>query len=207
MNVLSVDLERLSNMIRSVLSLLLAVALTAASQPGLAGENPRVRLVTNLGAIILELQPDEAPRTVENFITYVQDGFYDGTVFHRVIGDFMIQGGGFTPDMEQKRTNPSIPNESKNGLANERGTIAMARTSAPHSATSQFFINVVDNDSLNFGARGADSWGYAVFGRVVGGMDVVDKIRTVRTARRGPYGDVPTTPVVIESARLEIPSE
>ncbi len=119
----------------------------------------------------------------------------------------MIQGGGFTPDMEQKRTNPSIPNESKNGLANERGTIAMARTSAPHSATSQFFINVVDNDSLNFGARGADSWGYAVFGRVVGGMDVVDKIRTVRTARRGPYGDVPTTPVVIESARLEISSE
>jgi len=168
-----------------------------------AADTVRVRLATNLGAIVLELDRGRAPITVANFLTYVEDGFYDGTIFHRVLGDFVIQGGGFTEEMRQKRTNSPVRNESDNGLSNERGTVAMARTQDPHSATSQFFINVVDNPMLDHGAQGEGAWGYAVFGRVVGGMDVVDEIRTVPTGRHGMFQDVPQSPVIIESAHVE----
>ena len=162
---------------------------------------PRVHLETNLGTIVLELNPDKAPETVENFLQYVKDKHYDGTVFHRVIGNFMIQGGGFKADMQQKSTRPPIALESRNGLKNDRGTIAMARTNVPDSATAQFFINVVDNAMLN--APNPDGHGYAVFGKVVSGMDVVDKIRSVPTGPRGGHRDVPNTPVTIRQATLE----
>ena len=140
---------------------------------------------------------------MKNFLAYADKGHYNGTIFHRVISNFMIQGGGMTPDMREKATRPPIPLESRNGLSNVRGTIAMARTSAPHSATSQFFINVRDNDSSLDASSAADGQGYAVFGRVVSGMDVVDKIRRVDTTNRGPYGDVPVKPVVIQKATIE----
>lgn len=162
---------------------------------------PRVRLATSQGDVVLELDPSKAPKTVENFLKYVEDKHYDGLVFHRVIDGFMIQGGGFTPDMQQKPTRPPIPLESRNGLKNERGTIAMARTAVPDSATSQFFINVVDNRMLDF--PNPDGNGYAVFGKVVQGMDVVDKIRAVATTNRGPHQNVPATAVVITRATLE----
>jgi peptidyl-prolyl cis-trans isomerase A (cyclophilin A) len=160
----------------------------------------RVKLSTSLGDIVLELNAEKAPKTVENFLQYVKDGHYDGLVFHRVISSFMIQGGGFSADMQQKATRAPIALEATNGLKNERGTIAMARTNNPNSATSQFFINVVDNAMLN--ATGPDN-GYAVFGKVTAGMDVVDKIRAVPTGARGPFRDVPTTPVTILKASLE----
>lgn len=163
-----------------------------------------MRLETSMGTIVLALEPERAPETVENFLRYAREGFYDGTIFHRVIDGFMIQGGGFTADYRRKETQAPIANESENGLDNARGTIAMARTSDPHSATSQFFINVADNDFLNYGAQSAGSWGYAVFGRVVEGMDVVDRIRQVPTGRGGPFPkDVPQNPVVIERALVE----
>jgi peptidyl-prolyl cis-trans isomerase A (cyclophilin A) len=162
---------------------------------------PRVRLSTSLGDVVVELDPVKAPRTVENFIKYVEDKHYDGLVFHRVIESFMIQGGGFTPDMQQKATRGPIALESRNGLKNERGTIAMARTGVPDSATSQFFINVVNNAMLDFPQP--DGNGYAVFGRVVQGMDVVDKIRVVPTTNRGPHQNVPATPVIITKATVE----
>lgn len=166
-----------------------------------AQAQPRVRLTTTLGDITLELYPDKAPRSVENFIEYVKDGFYDGTVFHRVIEGFMIQGGGFTRDLTQKQTRAPIPIESKNGLSNLRGTLAMARTADPDSASSQFFINVVDNPRLDYASDASP--GYAVFGKVIDGMDTVDKIRAVETGAQGPFrGDVPVTPVVIEKAEL-----
>lgn len=168
----------------------------AQSQP------PRVTLQTSLGAIVLELDPQRAPQTVENFLQYVRDGHYDGTIFHRVIADFMIQGGGFTADMRQKPTREPIALESRNGLSNLRGTVAMARTSAPHSATAQFFINVKDNAFLDQ-AQARDGHGYAVFGRVVSGMDVVDRIRVVPTTRHGLHADVPAQPVTILKATLE----
>lgn len=165
----------------------------------------RVKLETNRGAIVLELYEEKAPKTVENFLQYVQDGFYEGTIFHRVIDGFMIQGGGFTEAFQQKPTRKPIPNEADNGLENVRGSIAMARTSDPHSATSQFFINVADNDFLNH--PGQDGWGYAVFGRVVEGMDVVDEIRQIPTGSGGPFPrDVPQSPVIIEKATI-IPEE
>ena len=164
--------------------------------------NPQVELKTGMGSIVLELDAAKAPKTVENFLQYVRDGFYDGTIFHRVIGNFMIQGGGMTPDMRKKPTRAPIQNEANNGLKNTRGSIAMARTADPHSASAQFFINVADNDFLNHRAPSSQGWGYCVFGRVVAGMDVVDKIRGVKTGRRGPHGDVPLQPVVIETARL-----
>jgi peptidyl-prolyl cis-trans isomerase A (cyclophilin A) len=160
----------------------------------------QVVLETSQGRIVVELQADKAPKTVANFLQYVRDGFYDGTVFHRVIGTFMIQGGGFTPEGVQKPTRAPIPIESQNGLKNVRGSIAMARTSDPNSATAQFFINVVDNPMLDFPRP--DGAGYAVFGRVVEGLDVVDRIRAVPTGVRGGMGDVPVTAVVIKSARL-----
>lgn len=164
--------------------------------------NPRVLLSTSLGDVSVELDPGNAPVTTQNFLDYVRSGFYDGTIFHRVIPGFMIQGGGFTAEMRQKPTECSITNEATNGLKNDRGTIAMARTSDPHSATSQFFINLVDNSFLNHTGETPQGWGYAVFGRVVEGMDVVDSIAKVRTGTRGPHADVPLEPVVINHATV-----
>ncbi len=158
----------------------------------------KVKLVTTMGDIVIELDAAKAPKSVDNFVQYVKAGHYDGTIFHRVIGNFMIQGGGMTADMKQKATRPPIALESRNGLVNVRGTVAMARTNDPNSASAQFFINVKDNDFLD-AANARDGNGYAVFGKVVSGMDVVDKIKAVPT---GP-GDVPVTPVVIKSATLE----
>jgi len=172
----------------------------AAADAGAQAAAPRVVLSTSEGDITLELNPAKAPKSVENFLAYVKGGHYDGTIFHRVIDGFMIQGGGFTPDMKQKPTRAPIPLESKNGLKNERGTIAMARTSVPDSATSQFFINVVDNPRLDY--PNPDGNGYAVFGKVVAGMDVVDKIRTVPTTSVGGHQNVPAKPVLIRSARI-----
>lgn len=169
---------------------------TAAGQQAAAA--PRVKLATTLGDIVLELDPAKAPRTVDNFLQYVRDHQYDGTVFHRVIDGFMIQGGGFTPELREKPTRPPIALETSGGLRNERGTVAMARTSNPNSATAQFFINVKANPNLD--APRPDGHGYAVFGKVVEGMPVVDKIRAVATGSRGGQQDVPTTPVVIQSA-------
>jgi peptidyl-prolyl cis-trans isomerase A (cyclophilin A) len=163
------------------------------------GGNPVVIMSTSKGAIKIELFKDKAPITVENFLSYVNDGFYDGTIFHRVIPNFMIQGGGFTPGFTQKPTKPPIKNEAANGLKNERGTLAMARTQVVDSATSQFFINLVDNSFLDNGAR---DYGYAVFGRVIDGMDVVDEIAGVETGNRGMYGDVPQEDVVITSVKV-----
>ena len=178
----------------AVLSLLVSFNLSAA--------NLQVELKTNMGRITLELYPDKAPQTVENFLQYVRDGFYNGTVFHRVIPNFMIQGGGFTTDFVQKKTRASIRNEAANGLTNALGTVAMARTSDPHSATAQFFINIADNDFLNFTAPTQQGYGYCVFGKVIRGMDVVDKIAGIATGNRPPHSDVPLQPVIIERASI-----
>lgn len=179
--------------------------LAAGAFPGLAlaqnADATRVRLNTSQGDIVLELDAAKAPKTVENFVQYVKDKHYDGTVFHRVIDGFMIQGGGFTADMAQKPTRAPVPLEAANGLKNDRGTIAMARTSNPHSATAQFFINVADNASLN--APKPDGYGYTVFGKVVSGMDVVDKIKAVPVGNKGMHQNVPVTPVTILKATLE----
>ena len=161
-----------------------------------------VKFTTNYGVFTLELFADKAPKTVENFLNYVQSGFYDGTIFHRVIGNFMIQGGGFTDKMEQKKTNAPIENEAANGVANKRGTIAMARTNDPHSATAQFFINVVDNDFLNFQAPRGNGWGYCVFGEVKDGMDVIDSIKSVKTGNHGFHQNVPIDAVIIEKVEV-----
>ncbi|GAA2246482.1 MULTISPECIES: peptidylprolyl isomerase [Kitasatospora] len=161
-----------------------------------------VRLTTNFGDIDIELDAAKAPKSVENFLSYVRSGHYDGTIFHRVIAGFMIQGGGFTEGMSQKPTQAPIQNEADNGLTNVRYSIAMARTSDPHSATAQFFINVADNDFLNFKAKNTQGWGYTVFGKAVAGTDVVDKIAGVRTGSRGGHGDVPAEPIVIEKAEV-----
>ena len=166
-------------------------------------DNPTVLLETTSGDILIELFPDKAPKTVANFLAYVEAGHYNGTIFHRVIKNFMIQGGGFAPGMDQKPTQAPIENEAANGLKNKRGSIAMARTNDPHSATAQFFINVVDNDFLDFKAPSGQGWGYCVFGEVVEGMDVVDKIRAVRTGSAGMHRDVPAEPVLIKKASLE----
>ena len=159
-----------------------------------------VTFKTNHGDITLELYADKAPKTVENFLSYVKDGFYDNTIFHRVLDGFMIQGGGMTPDMEQKDTKAPIENEANNGVANEAGTIAMARTNDPHSATAQFFINVKDNDFLNFSSESMNGWGYCAFGKVTEGMDVVEKIKNVKTGNYGYHQDVPVEAVIIEKA-------
>lgn len=161
-----------------------------------------IHMKTSYGTIVLELEPEKAPITTENFLTYVKEGFYDGTIFHRVIDDFMIQGGGFAPGMNQKPTHPPIQNEAMNSLRNARGTIAMARTLDPHSATSQFFINVADNDFLNYTASTADGWGYCVFGHVVEGVNVIDQIKGVPTTTRFGFKDVPLTDVVIEKVEI-----
>ncbi|HJV85795.1 MAG TPA: peptidylprolyl isomerase [Noviherbaspirillum sp.] len=159
-----------------------------------------VILTTNYGKIKLELDAEKAPKTVENFLSYVKSGHYDGTIFHRVIDGFMIQGGGFEPGMKQKPTNEPIENEAKNGLKNEPYSIAMARTSAPHSASAQFFINVKNNSFLDY--PGQDGWGYCVFGKVTEGTDVVDKIKSVKTTRTGMHSDIPVENVVIEKAEI-----
>ncbi|MBN1885878.1 MAG: peptidyl-prolyl cis-trans isomerase [Candidatus Krumholzibacteriota bacterium] len=158
-----------------------------------------VLVKTNLGEFVIELFPAKAPVSVKNFINYVDKKFYDGTIFHRVIPTFMVQGGGFTEDMVKKATGAPIQNEANNGLSNEKYTIAMARTGEPHSATCQFFINVKDNASLDFTAETARGWGYAVFGRVVSGTDTIDKIRDVKTTTKGQYQNVPVKPVIIRS--------
>ncbi len=161
-----------------------------------------VKLSTNLGTITLDLDAERAPETVKNFLQYVQDGHYDNTVFHRVIDGFMIQGGGFEPGMRQKKTRTPVTNEANNGLKNDRGTVAMARTGDPHSASAQFFINIADNAFLNHTSPTTQGWGYCVFGRVTEGMDVVEKIKAVRTGSKGMHKDVPVEDVVIERAEV-----
>ncbi|WBY04060.1 peptidylprolyl isomerase [Ramlibacter tataouinensis] len=165
-----------------------------------AQQAPRVKFSTSAGDFVVEVYPDKVPKTADNFLQYVRDGHYDGTIFHRVMDGFMIQGGGFTPDMQQKPTRAAIPLETRPELKNDRGMLAMARTGNPNSATAQFFINVVDNKGLN--APMPDGYGYAVFGKVVSGMDVVDKIKGVATGNRNGHQNVPATPVVIKSAAI-----
>ena len=188
---------------RRTLTRLAAGAATAAALlaalPAQAAD-PQVKFVTSAGDFVIELYPDKAPKTVENFLQYVKDKHYDGTIFHRVIDGFMIQGGGFTADMVQKPTRPPIPLEADNGLKNDLYTVAMARTGNPDSATAQFFINVKNNDMLN--APNPDGHGYAVFGKVVSGTETVDKIKAVPTGNRGIYQNVPLTPVIIKSATV-----
>lgn len=183
----------------AAVTLTLSMANAAVAAPA-AGDTPHVTLKTNLGSIVLELYPEKAPESVANFLRYVKSGQYNGTVFHRVIEGFMIQGGGFDQDMREKPTAAPIKNEAKNGLRNTVYTVAMARTSDPHSATAQFFINTANNSALDYPSR--DGWGYAVFGKVIDGTAVVDKIKQVKTGNKGMYQDVPLTPVVIESATL-----
>jgi cyclophilin family peptidyl-prolyl cis-trans isomerase len=185
---------------RQFMHLAAAASLFGAVHVSQAADQPQVALKTNMGEIVLELYPEKAPKSVANFLQYVKNGHYNGTVFHRVIDNFMIQGGGFDQDMKQKPTAAPIENEAKNGLKNEALTVAMARTGDPHSATAQFFINVRDNDFLNY--PGQDGWGYTVFGKIVKGADVVDKIRTVKTGTKGMHQNVPLQPVVIQSATL-----
>ena len=180
--------------------LVLCVALTAGATDK-PGDNPKVVLETTKGKIVIELHLQRAPETVVNFLSYVDARFYDGTIFHRVIPNFMIQGGGFTADMARKPGKGPIKNEADKGLKNERGTIAMARTGEPHSATAQFFINTVNNDFLNHKNKTQQGWGYAAFGRVIKGMEVVDAISAVKTSRYKQYRDVPVEAVVITSAR------
>ena len=179
-----------------------ALALALPLCVSLAAQAQKVKLETSAGDIVIELDATKAPKTVENFVGYVKAGHYNSTIFHRVIPSFMIQGGGMTADMKEKPTRAPIPLESKNGLGNVRGSVAMARTSDPNSATSQFFINVENNDRLD-AANARDGNGYAVFGKVISGMDVVDKIRAVPTGNKGPHGDVPTSPITINKATLE----
>jgi cyclophilin family peptidyl-prolyl cis-trans isomerase len=180
-----------------LLSLTFGVAMSSAN----ATSDPRVQLETSMGNIVLALDAEKAPKTVQNFLQYVKEGHYDGVVFHRVIPNFMIQGGGYDEKMKERSTRTSIQNEAQNGLKNVRGSVAMARTSAPHSASAQFFINHADNGFLDY--PGQDGWGYAVFGKVIEGMDVVDKIAATPTGNAAPFGrDVPITPVVIKKATL-----
>ena len=188
-----------NTLVASMLATLTSVAILsmAADDAAAASPNPKVLMKTSLGEIVIELYPEKAPKSVENFLKYVDDGFYNGLIFHRVIGNFMIQGGGFDKDMKQKTPRGPIPLESRNGLKNDVGTLAMARTSVPDSATAQFFINTANNASLNH--PNPDGNGYAVFGKVVKGMETVEKIAKVKTGRSGPHGDVPAEPVMIES--------
>jgi cyclophilin family peptidyl-prolyl cis-trans isomerase len=173
------------------------------SGPLSAQGNPQAMIHTSMGDIQLELYADKAPISVENFINYARSGFYDGTIFHRVIGGFMIQGGGFTSDMQKKDVSEPIQNEAGNGVSNMRGTVSMARTNDPHSATAQFFVNVQNNTNLDFsGGTNSRNWGYAVFGRVISGMEVVDEIRFVATETQGRFSDVPVEPVTIDSVEI-----
>ncbi len=184
-----------------MIRLLVLLCALLAAQPALSA-NPKVELKTSMGSVVIELYPENAPKTVENFLQYVKDGFYDGTIFHRVMPGFMAQGGGFTRNMQEKKTRPAIRNEAGNGLRNAIGTVAMARTRDPHSATAQFFINVAENDFLDFKSPDEAGHGYAVFGRVAAGMDVVERMVKVPTTTVGPHQNVPRQPIIIESARL-----
>ena len=185
---------------KKFVSVLLTMGAFLSTNAEVAGaENPRVILETSEGKIVLELYMEKTPETVQNFLGYIDSEFYSGTIFHRVIPNFMIQGGGFATDMKKKSTRAPIRNEADKGLKNDRGTIAMARTNDPHSATAQFFINTAKNDFLNFKNKTEQGWGYAVFGKVVEGMDTVDAISAVKTTSRGQYRDVPVKPVVIKS--------
>ena len=189
------------------IALTLVLSLTLFTT-GFAAEAPKVKMETSMGDIVLVLNPDKAPKTVENFLSYVNSGFYSDTIFHRVISNFMIQGGGFTQDFSRKDTNKPTKNEADNGLKNMNGTIAMARTMDPHSASTQFFINVKDNDFLNHTSKSPRGWGYTVFGKVIKGMDVVNKIRQSETGSGGPFpSDVPQTPVIIKSMTLLNPAQ
>ncbi len=183
-----------------VIACLLVAALLLPGAAQAKKESPVVELHTNKGLIVVELNAEKAPKTTANFLQYVKEGFYDGTIFHRVIPNFMIQGGGMTAKMQEKPTREPIENEADNGLANDKYTIAMARTNAPHSASSQFFINVKDNAFLNYKSKTPSGWGYCVFGKVIGGMSVVDAIAKEPTKTVYPHEDVPVTPVVIEKA-------
>ena len=183
-------------------SVLFVFSIILMTTSNVQAETTTVKMQTSKGTIVLELDAGKAPATVENFLTYAREGFYDGTIFHRVISNFMIQGGGFTEDMAQKPTHDPIRNEANNGLSNDTGTIAMARTNDPHSATAQFFINVQDNGFLNFTGENVRGWGYAVFGKVTEGMDVVNAIRNVATGNRGSFQDVPEETVTIEKVSI-----
>ena len=198
--------ERYMRATKLVVFAIMAAAITLTFMAGgaslAARSNPVVKIQTSMGDIEVELYPDKAPKTVENFLAYVNKGFYNGTVFHRVINGFMVQGGGLNDKMQLKATDAPIENEADNGLTNDEYTLAMARTMDPNSATAQFFINVTDNDFLNFKSKDAQGWGYAVFGKVIKGMDVVDKIKAVETTTKGMHQDVPVTPVVIEKAEV-----
>jgi len=191
---------------RYFLSMLVTIVLGSAicganaADSVIVRDNPKVTLKTNMGNIVVELEPHKAPKTVENFLTYVKEGHYKGTIFHRVIDNFMIQGGGFDQKMVELPTHDPIENEAANGLKNVRYSIAMARRGDPHSATAQFFINVADNTMLDYPSR--DGWGYCVFGKVVSGTEVVDKIKLVRTGNQGVYQNVPLEPVIIESVTI-----
>lgn len=185
-------------LLATLLPLLASAALTLSL--GARADTPHVTLKTNMGSIVLELYPDKAPKSVANFLQYVKNGQYNGTIFHRVIEGFMIQGGGFDQDMHEKPTGAPIENEAKNGLKNSTYSLAMARTQAPHSATAQFFINTANNTALDYPSR--DGWGYAVFGKVIDGKAIIDQIKQVKTGNRGMYQDVPLTPVIIEAATL-----
>jgi peptidyl-prolyl cis-trans isomerase B (cyclophilin B) len=192
------------NIVKTLLALLLVglcvLPAYAASTPAHKGKVSMVKLHTNHGVITIKLDAEKAPNTVANFLEYVNSGFYNNTVFHRVINGFMIQGGGFEPGMKQKETNAPIKNEANNGLSNETYTVAMARTSDPHSATAQFFINIKDNSFLDFKAENSQGWGYCVFGKVVEGMEVVDEIKKVKTGNSGFHQDVPVEDVIITQA-------
>ena len=188
--------------VRGMSAALVALAMGVSTTSTQADEPPRVTFETSLGSFVLELDREGAPETVANFLAYVRDGFYDGAIFHRVIAGFMIQGGGFTEEFRQLQTRAPVRNEADRGGRNDRGTIAMARTSDPHSATAQFFINVADNDFLNHKAPTPQGWGYTAFGRVVEGMETVDRIAAVETGSRGPFNDVPKEAVVIRGVRI-----
>jgi len=200
-------------MMRSVVKVLFLSAVVCLTLPSCSGATnpepkggPVVLVSTSMGDIKIALYEKEAPETVKNFLSYVNDKFYDGTIFHRVIGGFMIQGGGFTPEMQQKSTKGPVKNEAANGLKNEVGTIAMARTQDPHSATAQFFINAKNNDFLDYQNDSVQGAGYCVFGKVIEGIDVVQKIERVQTGRKGMHSDVPTEPVVIKSITVVAPA-
>ena len=189
--------------LRSIACSVISLAILLVTTVAAAQSNPVVVIETSLGNITVELYQDEAPISVENFLTYVRDDFYAGTIFHRVIKGFMVQGGGMTEDMVRKATNPPIKNEATNGLRNERGTLAMARTAAVDSATAQFFINVANNRALNHESETQAEYGYAVFGKVIDGMDHVGEIENTPTTTAGPYRDVPSTPVIIKSIQFK----
>ena len=183
--------------------IILSLSLLTLSLSVSAGNNPTVRMVTNKGNIEIVLNKEKAPKSVDNFLKYTKNNYYNGTIFHRIIKGFMIQGGGFTKDLERKQANMAIKNEADNGLKNDRGTIAMARTNMPHSATAQFFINTANNNSLNHTGKSMRGWGYAVFGKVTKGMDIVDSIENTKTGARGMFpSDVPVNDIIIEKVEI-----